>query len=78
MNYCVVLNDDGLFVPQKKCFFFLFYAVTHLPVKGGLKNVVNGSAKYMIAISSIVSPILCIWIVKYGKSDDVAENTENT
>lgn len=25
-----------------------------------------------MAISSIVRPILCMWIVKYGNNDDVA------
>lgn len=26
----------------------------------------------MMAISSIVNPMLCMWMVRYGSSDDVA------
>lgn len=44
----------------------------NLPVIGGLKNVVNGSAKYTNEISGTVSPMLCICIVKYGRRDAVA------
>lgn len=48
------------------------FSVSILPVIGGLKNVVNGSARQIIAISSIVKPILCMCMVKYGSNDDVA------
>jgi hypothetical protein len=44
----------------------------YLPVIGGLRNVVSGSAKYTIEISSTVRPMLCIWMVRYGNKEAVA------
>jgi len=41
-------------------------------VIGGLRNVVSGSAKYTIEISSTVSPMLCMWMVRYGNKEAVA------
>jgi hypothetical protein len=42
-------------------------------VIGGLRNVVNGSAKYTIEISSTVRPMLCMWMVRYGNKEAVAK-----
>ena len=44
----------------------------YIPVIGGLRNVVSGSAKYTIEISSTVSPMLCMWMVRYGNKEAVA------
>lgn len=48
------------------------------PVTGGLRNVVRGRARYTIAISSTVKPILCICIVRKGSRDPVAETSHCT
>lgn len=44
----------------------------NIPVTGGARNVVNGNAKYMQAISSTVNPILCICMVRKGTNEEVA------
>jgi hypothetical protein len=41
-------------------FRLIFDRTLILPVIGGAKKVVNGKARYMIAISSTVIPILCM------------------
>lgn len=62
---------------EKKVLIFLFFfasniLLTYSPVTGGLRNVVSGSARYTMAISSTVKPILCMWIVRNGSKDALA------